>query len=61
MPRRKDKQPSTMVNTGMRIPTELLDTLTTTADCKGVSRNALIIQILTKATRTKTLKSRSEV
>lgn len=52
MPRRKDKQPSTSVNSGIRVPSELLDTLTRVADTKGVSRNALIVALLTKATKT---------
>ena len=60
MPRRKDKEPSTMVCTGMRVPSELLDALSTHADTKGLSRNALIVQILTKATKAKTTKSRGE-
>ena len=60
MPRRKDKEPSTMVSTGMRVPPELLDALNIHADNKGMSRNALIVQILTKATKTKTTKSRED-
>ena len=58
MPRRKDKEPSTMVSTGMRCSPELLDALNTHADSKGMSRNALIVQILTKATKAK--KSRED-
>lgn len=53
MPRRKDKEPSTSVNSGIRVPADLLDTLTRAADAKGVSRNALIVAMLTKATKTK--------
>jgi len=60
MPRRKDKEPSTMISTGMRCSPELLDALSTYADTKGISRNALIVQILTKATKTKTTKSRGD-
>jgi predicted HicB family RNase H-like nuclease len=60
MPRRKDKEPSTMISTGMRCSPELLDALNTHADSKGMSRNALIVQILTKATKTKTTKSRED-
>ena len=60
MPRRKDKEPSTMVSTGMRCSPELLDALNIHADSKGMSRNALIVQILTKATKAKTTKSRED-
>jgi predicted HicB family RNase H-like nuclease len=60
MPRRKDKEPSTMICTGMRCSPELLDALSTYADTKGMSRNALIVQILTKATKAKTTKSRED-
>ena len=60
MPRRKDKEPSTMICTGMRCSPELLDALSTYADTKGISRNALIVQILTKATKAKTTKSRGD-
>jgi hypothetical protein len=38
----------------------LLDALSTYADTKGMSRNALIVQILTKATKAKTTKSRED-
>jgi len=60
MPRRKDKEPSTMVSSGIRMPAQLMDDLNRTADTKGISRSALIVQILTKATKTKTTKSRGE-
>jgi len=60
MPRRKDKEPSTMISTGMRCSPELLDALSIYADTKGMSRNALIVQILTKATKAKTTKSRED-
>ena len=49
-----------MVSTGMRCSPELLDALNIHADNKGMSRNALIVQILTKATKTKTTKSRED-
>jgi hypothetical protein len=58
MPRRKDKEPSTMVSSGIRMPAQLMDDLNRTADTKGISRSALIVQILTKATKTK--KSRGD-
>ena len=58
MPRRKDKEPSTMVSTGIRMPAQLLDNLNSTADTKGITRSALIVQILTKATKAK--KSRGD-
>jgi metal-responsive CopG/Arc/MetJ family transcriptional regulator len=60
MPRRKDKEPSTMVSTGIRMPAQLLDNLNSTADTKGITRSALIVQILTKATKAKTTKSRED-
>jgi len=60
MPRRKDKEPSTMVSTGIRMPAQLLDNLNSTADTKGITRSALIVQILTKATKAKTTKSRGD-
>jgi len=60
MPRRKDKKPSTMVSTGIRMPAQLLDNLNSTADTKGITRSALIVQILTKATKAKTTKSRED-
>lgn len=60
MPRRKDKEPSTMVSTGIRMPAQLLDNLNSTADTKGITRSALIVQILTKATKAKTTKSREQ-
>jgi hypothetical protein len=49
-----------MISTGMRCSPELLDALSTYADTKGMSRNALIVQILTKATKAKTTKSREQ-
>jgi len=58
MPRRKVKEPSTMICSGIRMPAQLMDDLNRTADAKGISRSALIVQILTKATKTK--KSREE-
>lgn len=58
MPRRKDKAPSTMVSSGLRVPAQLMEDLNRTADAKGITRSALIVQILTKATKTK--KSREE-
>jgi hypothetical protein len=60
MPRRKDKEPSTMVSSGIRMPAQLMDDLNRTADTKGISRSALIVQILTKATKAKTTKSRED-
>ncbi len=60
MPRRKDKEPSTMVSSGIRMPAQLMDELNRTADTKGITRSALIVQILTKATKAKTTKSREE-
>jgi metal-responsive CopG/Arc/MetJ family transcriptional regulator len=60
MPRRKDKEPSTMVSTGIRMPAQLLDNLNSTADTKGITRSALIVQILTKATKARTTKSRED-
>ena len=59
MPRRKDKEPSTMVSSGIRMPAQLMDDLNRSADTKGITRSALIVQILTKATKPKT-KSRGE-
>ena len=58
MPRRKDKEPSTMVSSGIRMPAQLMDELNRTADAKGLTRSALIVLLLTKATKTK--KSREE-
>jgi hypothetical protein len=60
IPRRKDKEPSTMVSSGIRMPAQLMDDLNRTADTKGITRSALIVQILTKATKAKTTKSREE-
>jgi hypothetical protein len=60
MPRRKDKEPSTMVSSGIRMPAQLMDELNRTADTKGITRSALIVQILTKATKAKTTKSRED-
>jgi metal-responsive CopG/Arc/MetJ family transcriptional regulator len=47
-----------MVSTGIRMPAQLLDNLNSTADTKGITRSALIVQILTKATKAK--KSRGD-
>jgi len=58
MPRRKDKEPSTMVSSGIRMPAQLMDELNRTADAKGLTRSALIVLLLTKATKTK--KSRED-
>jgi len=58
MPRRKDKEPSTMVSSGIRMPAQLMDELNRTADAKGLTRSALIVLLLTKATKSK--KSREE-
>jgi len=58
MPRRKDKEPSTMVSSGIRMPAQLMDELNRTADAKGLTRSALIVLLLTKATKTK--KSRAD-
>ena len=37
-----------------------MDDLNRTADTKGITRSALIVQILTKATKAKTTKSRED-
>jgi len=58
MPRRKDKEPSTMVSSGIRMPAQLMDELNRTADAKGLTRSALIVLLLTKATKSK--KSRED-
>jgi metal-responsive CopG/Arc/MetJ family transcriptional regulator len=49
-----------MVSSGIRMPAQLMDDLNRTADTKGISRSALIVQILTKATKAKTTKSRGD-
>jgi metal-responsive CopG/Arc/MetJ family transcriptional regulator len=49
-----------MVSTGIRMPAQLMDDLNRTADTKGITRSALIVQILTKATKAKTTKSRED-
>jgi metal-responsive CopG/Arc/MetJ family transcriptional regulator len=49
-----------MVSTGIRMPAQLVDDLNRTADTKGITRSALIVQILTKATKAKTTKSRED-
>jgi metal-responsive CopG/Arc/MetJ family transcriptional regulator len=40
-----------MVNTGLYLPQALIDALNRMADKKGMSRNALITQLLTKAAK----------
>jgi metal-responsive CopG/Arc/MetJ family transcriptional regulator len=47
-----------MVSSGIRMPAQLMDELNRTADAKGLTRSALIVLLLTKATKTK--KSREE-
>jgi metal-responsive CopG/Arc/MetJ family transcriptional regulator len=49
-----------MVSTGIRMPAQLMDDLNRNADTKGITRSALIVQILTKATKGKTTKSRED-
>jgi len=53
MPRRKDKEPSTMVSSGIRMPAQLMDELNRTADTKGITRSALIVQICNEEEETK--------
>jgi metal-responsive CopG/Arc/MetJ family transcriptional regulator len=49
-----------MVSTGIRMPAQLMDDLNRNADTKGITRSALIVQILTKAIKAKTTKSRED-
>jgi hypothetical protein len=51
MPQRSDKTTASMVNTGLYLPQALIDALNRMADKKGMSRNALITQLLTKAAK----------
>jgi predicted HicB family RNase H-like nuclease len=52
MPRlRKDQKPSEKDRFSVLVSIELVDALNRMADAKGVSRNALIAQLLTKAAK----------
>ncbi len=51
MPPRKDKEKAEMVNSGIYLPAPLVHALNRMADRKGVTRNALIAQLLTKAAK----------
>ena len=51
MPPRSDKTTANMVNTGIYLPHALMSALSRMADKKGMSRNALIAQLLTKAAK----------
>lgn len=51
MPQRSDKTTASMANTGLYLPQVLIDALNRMADKKGMSRNALITQLLTKAAK----------
>lgn len=51
MPPRKDKEKLEMANTGIYLPSALMTALSRMADRKGITRNALIAQLLTKAAK----------
>ncbi len=51
MPPRSDKTKASMSNTGIYLPHALMSALSRMADKKGISRNALIAQLLTKAAK----------
>ncbi len=51
MPPRRDKDKVDMANTGIYLPSALMAALSRMADRKGVTRNALIAQLLTKAAK----------
>ena len=55
---RKDQAPRPMANFSVHIYQDTLEALNRTADAKGMTRNALIVQLLAKAT--KTTKSRED-
>ena len=49
---RKDQAPRPMVNVSVHIFEDTVKALNSAADAKGMTRNALIVQILAKATKT---------
>lgn len=51
MPPRRDKDKVDMANTGIYLPSTLMAALSRMADRKGMTRNALISQLLTKAAK----------
>ena len=57
---RKDQIRVPMQKFSVNIAEETVKALNDAADAKGITRSTLIVQILTKATKAKTTKSREE-
>lgn len=57
---RKDQTRVPMQKFSVNIAEETVKALNDAADAKGITRSTLIVQILTKATKAKTTKSRGE-
>ena len=57
---RKDQERVPMQKFSVNIAEETVKALNEAADAKGITRSTLIVQILTKATKAKTTKSRED-